>query len=186
MKKLRVYLATLPLLAAITAQCGATALAEDEPKPTPAVEWIFLEAIPTATPTPPPPPPVEIREHVHNELEVETLARLLWSSPLRGEEQKTALLWVVLNRVDDQSGLFADSILEAVSVSEFSFYDDDAHLSEANLTIARDVLDAWKSRKEGCWIGRHVPANGLYIRFTGENNRNIEVTAERGGEALVW
>lgn len=185
MKKLICFalmnLALLPTVSALRPAAQA-----DWPEPTPAVEWIYLEAMPTSTPTPPPPLPVEIREHVHNELEVETLARLLWSSPLRGEEQKTELLWVVLNRVDDQSGLFADSILEAVSVSEFSFYDDDAHLSEANLTIARDVLDAWKSRKEGCYIGRHVPANGLYIRFTGENNRDIEVTAERGGEALVW
>lgn len=178
----------LIVMTAVTAcMIGTVARAETPtPTPTPAVEWIYLEAAPVVTPTPPPPPPVEIREYAHDEADVETLARLLWSSPLRDEEAKETLLWVVLNRVDDQSGLFGDSILEAVSVSEFSFYDDDAHLSEANLTIARDVLDAWKSRKEGCWIGRHVPANGLYIRFIGEHNRAIEITAEPGGEALVW
>ena len=180
----------LIVMTAVTAcMIGTVARAETPtptPTPTPAVEWIYLEAAPVVTPTPPPPPPVEIREYNHNSADVETLARLLWSSPLRDEDAKETLLWVVLNRVDDQSGLFADSILEAVSVSEFSFYDDDAHLSEANLTIARDVLDAWKSRKEGCWIGRHVPANGLYIRFIGEHNRAIEITAEPGGEALVW
>lgn len=184
MKRMTFVLACLALLPTVFALRPAAQA--DWPEPTPAVEWIYLEALPTSTPTPPPPPPVVIREYAHDEADVETLARLLWSSPLRGEEQKTALLWVVLNRVDDQSGLFADSIRGAVTKSEFSFYDDGAHLSEKNMEIAREVLNAWKSRKDGCYIGKHVPANGLYIRFTGENNRDIEVTAERGGEALVW
>ena len=178
------------VMTAVTAcMIGTVARAETPtptPTPTPAVEWIYLEAAPVVTPTPPPPPPVEIREYAHDEADVETLARLLWSSPLRGEEQKTALLWVVLNRVDDQSGKFGDSIAEVVTKSEFSFYDRKAHLSEENMEIAKDVLDAWMSRKAGCYIGRHVPANGLYIRFIGESNREIEITAEPGGEALVW
>ena len=180
----------LIVMTAVTAcMIGTVARAETPtptPTPTPAVEWIYLEAAPVVTPTPPPPPPVEIREYNHNSADVETLARLLWSSPLRGEEQKTALLWVALNRVDDQSGLFGDSISEVVTKSEFSFFDKRAHLSDENLSIARDVLNAWKSRKEGCYIGRHVPANGLYIRFMGESNREIEITAEPGGNALVW
>lgn len=178
----------LIVMTAVTAcMIGTVARAETPtPTPTPEVEWIYLEAMPTPTPTPPPPTPVEIREYDHDSADVETLARLLWSSPLRGEEQKTALLWVVLNRVDDQSGKFGDSISTVVTKTEFSFFDKRAHLSDENLSIARDVLNAWKSRKEGCYIGRHVPANGLYIRFTGESNREIEITAEPGGNALVW
>ena len=184
MKRAIVVLAGLALLPTVSALHPAAQA--DWPEPTPAVEWIYLEAAPVVTPTPPPPLPVEIREYNHNSADVETLARLLWSSPLRDEDAKETLLWVVLNRVDDQSGLFGDSISEVVTKSEFGFFDRKAHLSETNMEIAKDVLDAWMSRKAGCYIGRHVPANGLYIRFTGENNRSIEVTAERGGEALVW
>lgn len=180
----------LIVMVAVTACLVGTMSRAETPTPTPtpapAVEWVYLEAAPVVTPTPPPPPPVEIREFDHNSADIETLARLLWSSPLREEEPKKTLLWVVLNRVDDQSGLFGDSIADVVTKHEFSFYDRKAHLSDANMELAKDVLDAWMSRRAGCYIGRTVPANGLYIRFTGENNRDIEVTAEPGGDALVW
>jgi len=167
--------------AALSLLVSPAALAEE----TEEIQVVTIHVVPQPTP-PPPPAPVEIKSFTHDADEQETLARLLWSSPLRAEEQKEALLWVVLNRVDDQTDTFGDSIADVVTKSEFSFYDKRAHLSETNLRIAQEVMDAWKSAKEGLYIGRHVPQNGLYIRFVGENNRQIEVTAERGGEALVW
>lgn len=68
----------------------------------------------------------------------------------------------------------------------FTFYDDGAHLSDENLRIANECMNAWKSEREGNYVGAHVPGEGVYIRFVGDRNRAIEVTAERGGDALVW
>ena len=153
-----------------------------EPEPTPQVVVIKV----VSTPEPVAIRVVEIREYDNDRAEIETLARLLWSSPLLDETQKRVLLWVTLNRVGDPGDLFGTSISAVVNAREFTFYDDDAHLSDENLRIANDVMNAWKSEKAGCYVGPHVPPEGLYIRFIGENNRAIEATAEKGGAALVW
>lgn len=147
---------------------------------------LATQELPPPPPPPPPAPPIETKTFTHDREDLEILARLLWSSPLRDEEAKRTLLWVVMNRVSDQSGQFGDTIKTVVTKHEFSFYDRHAHLSETNLRIAQEVMDEWLSDEYGFYIGRHVPKNGLYIRFVGENNRGIEVTAERGGEALTW
>ena len=168
------------LMALILALTIKTARAEEE------IQVVEIVVIPTPTPPPPTPPPTEIKNFAHDEKDIEILAELLWSSPLRDEEAKKTLCWVVLNRVSDQSGTFGNSISEVVTKSEFSFYDYHAHKSETNLRIAREAMDEWMSDDHGFYVGRHVPANGLYIRFVGENNRGIEVTATRGGDALTW
>lgn len=186
MKRAVITLAALSLLPAVSTPRPAAQA--DWPEPTPAVEWIYLPAVPTATPTPPPPLPrvVEIIEYQNPLSEIEILARLLWSSPLRDEQQKENLLWVVFNRISDQSDSFGFDIESVVTQNEFSFYDRHAHLSDENLRIAEETMNEWKSECDGHYVGPHVPENGLYIRFTGEHNRAIEITAERGGEALVW
>ena len=150
------------------------------------IQVVEIKLVEQELPPPPPDPPIETHSYVHDQKDLETLARLLWSSPLRAEDAKRTLLWVVLNRVNDRSGMFGDTISEVVTKSEFSFYDSHAHLSETNLRIAQEVMDEWVSEDHGFFVGRHVPANGLYIRFVGENNRGIEVTAWRGGIALAW
>lgn len=174
-------LAAVAALAFLPASAGLAAEAEQ-------IEVVTIHVIPQPTPVPVPVPEraVETHSFEHHPYDIKRLARLLWSSPLRDEAQKEALLWVVLNRVDDETDTFGDSIESVVTTNEFSFYDAEAHLSEENLRIAQEVMDAWQSEAYGFYVGPHVPKNGLYIRFVGENNRQIEVTAERGGEALVW
>lgn len=118
----------------------------------------------------------------HDVKDVEALARLLWSSPLRGEWSKRLLLWVVLNRVD--AGLGGDSIQECVNKTEFGFFDPSAHRSDANMAIARDVLDMWRSEKAGLTVARPIPPEVLYIRFGADDP--LEVMTEAGGDAYDW
>ena len=179
-KKVIGAIAALAVLSLIANPVEVATAEEEQPE----VEIIDIRMV-----TPPPQIPervIEIRTFDHDPEELETLARLLWSSPLRDESEKEKLLWVVLNRVTDDSDTFGNSIRDVVTKNEFSFYDRKAHLSETNLRIAQEVMDAWLSELFGFYVGEHVPSNGLYIRFVGDSNRGLEVTAERGGEALAW
>ena len=82
---------------------------------------------PKAIPAPVDTRKIEIKSHEIDKEDVEILARLLWSSPLREEKYKKALCWIVFNRIDNNSGLFGDSIKECVNRHEFAFYDPHAH-----------------------------------------------------------
>ena len=115
--------------------------------------------------------------------DVELLARLLWSSPLRNEDLKRQLIWVVLNRVDDERLMFPATIAENVNRREFTFYDKRAYLSETNLRIAREELERWTRVLSGI-EERPVPEGYVYLRFYGDNNRMIYLMKEPGGEAL--
>lgn len=115
--------------------------------------------------------------------DVELLARLLWSSPLRHEDMKRQIIWVVLNRVDDERMIFPATIAENVNRREFTFYDRKAYLSETNLRIAREELERWTRVLSGI-EERPVPEGYVYLRFAGDNNRMIYLMKEPGGEAL--
>lgn len=158
-----------------------TALADSEP--------IDITIVPQPTPTPIRyEAPIETTDHSLNQREVETLAEFLWKSPLYYESTKRTLLWVVFNRVDDKSGLFADNIEDVCrNRSEFGFMEAHRYkLSEDNLRIVREEMNRWLSMKEGKWVGYHVPRNGLYCGFCGDRNRSIKVYSEIGGEPLTW
>ena len=118
-----------------------------------------------------------------DESDVELLARLLWSSPLRNEEAKRQLVWCVLNRVDDERLIFASTIAGNVTQKEFTFFDRRAYLSETNLRIAREELERWTRVLSGI-EERPVPEGYVYLRFAGDNNRMIYLMREIGGEAL--
>jgi len=107
--------------------------------------------------------------------DVETLARLLWSSPLRDESNKTKLIWCVLNRVADNTGRFGDSIQECVTVREFPFYDRKARVSDANRELVERELQRWMAYRDGYGIGYHPSAAGVFLRFVGEYNRRVEL-----------
>ena len=121
--------------------------------------------------------------HEWTEDDVELLARLLWSSPLRHEDMKRQLVWVVLNRVDDERQIFPATIRENVTRKEFTFYDRKAYLSETNVRIAREELERWTRVLSGI-EERPVPEGYVYLRFAGDNNRMIYLSKEIGGDAL--
>ena len=162
------------------------ALAEG-PEPTPAPQIVEFQLAPTPTPTPPDfvyEFQEEITEHDLDQEEVNILARLLWSSPLAHEDYKRQLCWVVFNRIEDEGPLFGRTIDQVVIPEEFAFYDRHAHVSETNERIAREELNRWLSSLDGGYVERPIPRQGLYIRFAGTGNRQLEVTAVRGGDAL--
>ena len=163
------------------------ALAEG-PEPTPAPQIVEFQLAPTPTPVPPDfvyEFEEEITEHTLDQEEVNILARLLWSSPLAHEDYKRQLCWVVFNRIEDErNGLFGRTIDQVVIPEEFAFYDRHAHVSETNERIVREELNRWLSSLDGGYVNRPIPREGLYIRFVGTGNRQLEVTAVRGGEAL--
>ena len=121
--------------------------------------------------------------HEWTEDDVELLARLLWSSPLRHEDMKRQLVWCVLNRVDDERQIFPATIAGNVTRREFTFFDKRAHLSETNVRIAREELERWTRVLSGI-EERPVPEGYVYLRFAGDNNRMIYLMREIGGDAL--
>lgn len=120
------------------------------------------------------PRPVKVTEHNLDTKDVEKLARLLWSSPLRYEQYKKELVWVVMNRAA-YGEPFGTSIQDCINVHEFRFFDSHAHRSEENLRIVREAMNEWYSREEGNNPGTVIPRFAYYIRFTGTDNRCIEL-----------
>lgn len=136
-----------------------------------------IDLIPVKTETAaavPDPRPVNVVRHDLNDQDVQKMARLLWSSPLRSEEEKKNLVWVVMNRAA-YGDPFGDSIQDCINVHEFSFFDSHAHRSDENLRIVREAMDEWLSRADGYNPGVVIPRCAFYIRFTGENNRHMEL-----------
>lgn len=136
------------------------------------VELVMVkEETPEALPDP---RPVVVTEHQLDEQNVEKLARLLWSSPLRDEDQKKLLVYVVMNR-SAYGEPFKTSISANINTHEFSFFDAHAHRSEENLRIVKEAMNEWYSRKEGNNVGHVIPINAYYIRFTGADNRQLQL-----------
>jgi len=142
--------------------------AEEEP--------IDLTVVPQATPAPIPyedPRPVEIREHDLNEKDVERIARLVWGSPARTKESKVTLIWCVMNRLNEPTGFFGDSITKVVNQSEFAWFNPHDHRSEENLRLVRDEMNrylSWKVDKLN--VGKHPSGRIYYIRSS-EADRTI-------------
>ena len=138
-------------------------------------EVVELKMVPEEVPEAiPDPRPVIVTEHDLNEKEVEKLARLLWSSPLRDEAEKKKLVYVVLNRASHGEP-FADTVAGCINQHEFRFFDPHAHRSEENLRIVRQAWNEWLSRREGNNVGHVVPLNAFYIQFTGPDNRQLRL-----------
>ena len=136
-----------------------------------------IDLIPVAVSTPeamPDPRPVNVVTHDLNDKDVEKMARLLWSSPLRSEYYKKLLVWVVMNRAD-YGEPFGSSVQDCINVHEFTFFDAHAHRSEENLRIVREAMNEWYSREEGYNPGVTIPRFAYYTRFTGMDNRRLQL-----------
>ena len=120
------------------------------------------------------PRPVNVVNHDLNDKDVEKMARLLWSSPLRAECYKKELVWVVMNRAA-HGDPFGSSIQDCITVSEFSFFDSHAHRSDENMRIVREAMNEWYSRKEGNNPGTVIRLDAYYLKFTGEQNRRLQL-----------
>lgn len=174
----------LVIAAAAALIMSAAALADlPEPQPTPQVETFVI--IPTPTPKPVYRPLEDLPYYNLPQKDVEILARLLWSSPLYLESEKSKLLWCVFRRVD-KGYPFGSSISDVVNKNEFTFYDKRARISDKNRDIVEKEMTRWMAEKDGYGIGRKPPKNAVYCRFTGEYNRHIELMSDAHGKALDW
>jgi hypothetical protein len=115
-----------------------------------------------------------VTDHELDQKDVEKLARLLWSSPLRDECYKKELVWVVMNRAA-HGAPFGDSIQECISMHEFSFYQPKAHKSEENLRIVSEAMNQWLSKADGNYPGAVIRPDAFYISFFGEGNRRMKI-----------
>lgn len=175
-------LAALAALAMFSFANAKEAEAE-EPEPTPyPVQVVEFQLAPTPTPTV---PDFVIRfeeritEHQLNPEDVELLARMLYRSPLRHEDYKRELCWVVFNRIDDErAGLFGRTIQEVVIPSEFTYLPGEYTLTEENLQIVREEMNRWMSYLDGNYVELPIPREMVYASFYGTGNRQLKVQAE--------
>lgn len=98
-------------------------------------------------------------------------------------------MWLVLNRVDSRD--FPNTIRQVIAQNgEFGFWSEDKFIKPESLAVNRElarlVMNQWLSEKDGLASGRLVPKEALFLRFTGENNRNIELLPNRWGDPLYW
>lgn len=136
-----------------------------------------IDLVPVKTTMPealPDPRPVIITDHVLKQKDVEKLARLIWSSPLRSECYKKELVWVVMNRAAHGEP-FGTSIQDCINTSEFAFFDAHAHRSDENMRIVREAMNEWYSRKEGNNPGSVIRIDAYYIKFVGAENRRLQL-----------
>ena len=126
-----------------------------------------------------------IKQYTLDDEDVAILSKLLWSSPLRNETYKRQLLWVVFNRILDDSGKFGDYIDQIVTKSEFAFYDRKAHRSETNDRIAREELNLFENLLDGKAVDRVLPRGYIYTRFSGDRNQTLMCSQTIGGNPYV-
>ena len=112
-----------------------------------------------------------IKEYIPDTRDVEAIAKTLYGE-CRGvptEEEKAAVVWCILNRLD--AG-YADTISEIVSAPhQFVGYDESNPVLEDLKYIAEDVLIRHYLEKSGVEdVGRVLPPDYLYFTGDGEHN----------------
>lgn len=144
----------------------------------------------TATPTPEadtPSPSPSVTPFVPDEEEVIMLAKLIYAEAggVPSDMEKAAVVWCVLNRVDDKSGLWPDTVCEVVTQEyQFAYYPE-CTLTDEFVNIADDVLTRWEREKAGAVnIGRVLPAG--YCFFTGDGWHNNFTTEWNAGATWDW
>lgn len=118
--------------------------------------------------------------------DIEYLAKLIYGEArgVRSTEQKAAVVWCVLNRVD--SPLYPDSI-EAVVTQKYQFsgYSESYPLTEEFMEIAEDVLVRWYQEKAGAIdVGRVLPKEYLY--FVGDGVLNYFSNEWKSQDHYDW
>lgn len=120
--------------------------------------------------------------------DVEALARMLYGEArgVASTMEKAACVWCVLNRVDDTSGLWPDTIIGVLTqANQFSGYSPRNPVTDALYALARDVLIRWIRERSGeTDVGRVLPAE--YVYFTGDGERNYFYTAWPAGVTAAW
>lgn len=97
-------------------------------------------------------------------------------------DQKAAVIWCVLNRVDAGRGTIEEVI---TAPKQFEGYSPEHPVTEELHVLAHDVLNRWQFEHEGeAEVGRTLPADYLY--FTGDGKANYFTKEWQSGPAWDW
>lgn len=150
--------------------------------PMPTVEVITLEHAEVIQTTPEPKEPV--RDWA---AEAEVLAKVVYGEA-RGcsTTERAAVIWCILNRVDDDSGYWPDDIIGvATQDSQFHGWDETHPVLPKLYELALDVIDRWQREKEGERnVGRVLPSD--YFYFHGDGLHNHFRQDWKSGAAWNW
>ena len=115
------------------------------------------------------------------------LAKLAWGEA-RGctTVEQAAVMWCVLNRVDDESGAFPDTVEQVITQPNQFYYSENFPLRIDLYHLALDVLTRWQSEHYMLGeSGRVLPRE--YLWFGGEAGHNwFRTTFQLQGEYWDW
>ena len=119
--------------------------------------------------------------------EAEVLAKTVYGEA-RGcsTTEQAAVVWCVLNRVDDECAFWPDDIIGvATQPEQFHGYYAGHPVTQEHYALALDVIDRWQREKNGeADVGRVLPPEYLYFHGDGEHNHfRTEYT---GGQTWDW
>lgn len=119
--------------------------------------------------------------------EAEYIAKTLYGEA-RGcsTTEQAAVVWCILNRVDDESGLWPDDIIGVVTQEhQFIGYSPENPVLPELYDLALDVLGRWQLEKGGeTGVGRVLPAD--YCYFQGDGRHNYFRQEFAGSPAWDW
>ena len=119
--------------------------------------------------------------------EAEVLAKTVYGEA-RGcsTTEQAAVIWCVLNRVDDECAFWPDDIIGAATQPEqFHGYYAGNPVTQEHYELALDVIDRWQREKNGeADVGRVLPPEYLY--FHGDGKHNHFRTEYTGGQTWDW
>lgn len=119
--------------------------------------------------------------------EAEYIAKTLYGEA-RGcsTTEQAAVAWCILNRVDDESGLWPDDIIGVVTQEhQFAGYSQEHPVLPELYDLALDVLERWQREKAGVDdVGRVLPVD--YCYFQGDGQHNYFRQEFEGGPVWDW
>ena len=125
-----------------------------------------------------------------SESDAEVIAQILYyECRYLSELEQSAVVWVILNRVDSPLSYFPDTVYEVCTQrmgGTYMFaYRADAPVQEDLYILAMDVLQRWCDEKNGHGnVGRTLPPE--YVYFWGNGKRNFFRIEYQGNEYWDW
>ena len=119
--------------------------------------------------------------------DVEVLAKIVWAEA-RGlsRMEQAAVIWCVLNRVDDTENDYWPNTIIGVATQPNQFaYDRKNPVKEEFVELAIDVLERWDAEKHGCIMpGRVLPKEYTFF-FSRDTDENLFRTTYECNE-VFW
>ena len=126
------------------------------------------------------------RTKFFTDAEIDMVAKTVWGEA-RGcsDIQKEAVVWCVLNRVDDER--FPNSIADVITQpNEFFGYSESNPVDEDIRQLARKVMIVWATEEMMPAEGRERVLPREYVFFSGNGIENTFTTNWMGGVIWDW